>query len=122
TDAMRDAELLARAVVGGWGGGDRCLDWALADYQAIRDELSGDLFAVTDRIAANDWDETEIGELLWQANAATRAELDAMSSLPTLDAADLPTAQAGDQFGSRPVNATSRARSSASPVTARSAS
>lgn len=122
TDAMRDAELLARAVVGGWGGGDRCLDRALADYQSTRDELSGELFALTDRISANDWDEVEIGELLWQANAATRAELDAIASLPPFDAADPVIAQAGDQFGSRPVNAISRVRSSASPLTSRSAS
>lgn len=121
TDAMRDAELLARAVVGGWGGGDRRLDAALADYQAARDELSGDLFAVTDRIAANDWDENEIGELLWEANAATRAEVEAISSLRPLAPAAADD-QPGDQFGSRPVNAISRVRSSASPVTSRSAS
>jgi flavin-dependent dehydrogenase len=49
TDALRDAELLARAVVAG-------TDAALAAYQAMRDELSLGLFEVTERIASFEWD------------------------------------------------------------------
>lgn len=49
TDALRDAELLARAVVAG-------TDSALAAYQAARDEASLGLFEVTDRIASFEWD------------------------------------------------------------------
>jgi menaquinone-9 beta-reductase len=49
TDALRDAELLARAIVAGTDG-------ALAAYQATRDELSLGLFEVTDRIASFAWD------------------------------------------------------------------
>jgi menaquinone-9 beta-reductase len=49
TDALRDAELLARAVVTG-------TDEALAAYQATRDELSLGLFEVTDRVASFAWD------------------------------------------------------------------
>jgi putative flavoprotein involved in K+ transport len=49
TDALRDADLIARAV----GAGS---DAALADYQAERDELSMGLFAITDDIASFDWD------------------------------------------------------------------
>jgi flavin-dependent dehydrogenase len=49
TDALRDAELLARAVVAG-------TDEALAAYQAARDELSLGLFEATDRIASFAWD------------------------------------------------------------------
>ncbi len=49
TDALRDAELLARAVVAG-------TDEALAAYQATRDEVSLGLFEVTDRIASFAWD------------------------------------------------------------------
>ena len=49
TDALRDAELLARAVVAG-------TDEALAAYQATRDELSLGLFEVTDRVASFAWD------------------------------------------------------------------
>jgi len=49
TDALRDSELLSRAVVEG-------TDEALADNQATRDELSSDLFEVTDEIASFEWD------------------------------------------------------------------
>jgi 2-polyprenyl-6-methoxyphenol hydroxylase-like FAD-dependent oxidoreductase len=49
TDAVRDAELLARAIVAG-------TDDALAGYQALRDEVSLGLFEVTDRIASFAWD------------------------------------------------------------------
>lgn len=49
SDALRDAELLARAVVRG-------TDAALAEYQAARDELSVRLFEETDEIASLDWD------------------------------------------------------------------
>jgi 2-polyprenyl-6-methoxyphenol hydroxylase-like FAD-dependent oxidoreductase len=49
TDALRDAELLARAIVAG-------TDEAFAAYQATRDELSLGLFDVTDRIASFAWD------------------------------------------------------------------
>jgi menaquinone-9 beta-reductase len=48
TDALRDATLVARAVVTG-------SDAALAEYQAIRDELSVRLFDITDAIASFDW-------------------------------------------------------------------
>ncbi|BDG01484.1 NAD(P)/FAD-dependent oxidoreductase [Anaeromyxobacter oryzae] len=49
TDALRDAELLSRAIVAG-------TDDALAGYQATRDELSLGLFEVTDRVASFAWD------------------------------------------------------------------
>jgi len=52
TDALRDAELLARAVT---AGGDE----VLAGYQSTRDELVKGLFDVTDRIASFDWDLAE---------------------------------------------------------------
>lgn len=49
TDALRDAELLARAVTRG-------TDAALGEYQTVRDELSVPLFAITDEIASYVWD------------------------------------------------------------------
>jgi 2-polyprenyl-6-methoxyphenol hydroxylase-like FAD-dependent oxidoreductase len=49
TAALRDAELLARAIV---AGGDE----ALASYQAARDAASAGLFEVTERIASFEWD------------------------------------------------------------------
>jgi 2-polyprenyl-6-methoxyphenol hydroxylase-like FAD-dependent oxidoreductase len=52
TDALRDAELLARAIV---AGGDE----ELVRYQSIRDELVKGLFDVTDSIASLEWDLVE---------------------------------------------------------------
>jgi flavin-dependent dehydrogenase len=49
TDALRDAELLARAVLSGAVA-------SLADYQAVRDELSIPLLTITDEIASYAWD------------------------------------------------------------------
>jgi 2-polyprenyl-6-methoxyphenol hydroxylase-like FAD-dependent oxidoreductase len=55
TDALRDAEILARAVA---VGSDR----DLAGYQATRDELSRSLFDITDDIAAYRWELSQIAE------------------------------------------------------------
>lgn len=71
TDALRDAELLARAVVAA-AEGRTTYDQALADYQDTRDALSRDLFAVADRVAAYDWSMTELRELLLTMSATMR--------------------------------------------------
>jgi 2-polyprenyl-6-methoxyphenol hydroxylase-like FAD-dependent oxidoreductase len=49
TDALRDADLLSRAVA---RGGER----AYADYQAERDDLATMLFEASDEIASFEWD------------------------------------------------------------------
>jgi flavin-dependent dehydrogenase len=49
SDALRDAELLARAVVKG-------TDEALVEYETSRDDLSMGLFDLTDQIASFQWD------------------------------------------------------------------
>lgn len=49
TDALRDAEDLARAVLDG-------TDEALGAYQSVRDDLSLRLFDITDEIASYAWD------------------------------------------------------------------
>jgi flavin-dependent dehydrogenase len=56
TDALRDAELLADALV---QGSTR----ALAQYQHTRDRLSAGLLAITDRIASFDWSMTQLRTL-----------------------------------------------------------
>jgi flavin-dependent dehydrogenase len=56
TDALRDAELLARAVARG-------TDAALAEYQRIRDGLSIQLFSITDEIASFAWDMSRLQAL-----------------------------------------------------------
>lgn len=57
TDALRDAELLADALVEG-------AQEALADYQRCRDEWSTGLFDITDRIASFEWTLGTVGALL----------------------------------------------------------
>src|SRR5215472_9370334 len=72
TDALRDAEILAR-VVTSWGAG------AVGRYQAERDELSLRLFRVTGRIAAFDWTADEIAGHLLELKDAQAEEIAAMS-------------------------------------------
>jgi len=52
TDALRDSEFLARAVLGG--------DTSLASYQASRDERVRGLLEVTDQISSFEWDMQEV--------------------------------------------------------------
>ena len=56
TDALRDAELLADAVLAG-------STHALAQFQQTRDRLSAGLFAITDRIASFDWSMAQLRTL-----------------------------------------------------------
>ncbi len=72
TDALRDAEILARAVL----RGD-----ALALYQKERDALSADLFAITDRVASFRWDMAEIKSLHMDLNAAMKSEVNHMAAI-----------------------------------------
>jgi len=80
TDALRDAELLARAIVEGLAGRVEPAA-ALAGYEALRDRLSTPLFEVTERIASNEWDDAEIGSLLLQLSASMADEVEALASL-----------------------------------------
>jgi menaquinone-9 beta-reductase len=72
TDALRDAEILARVVTCQGPG-------AVARYQAERDELSLRLFRVSGRIAAFDWTADEIGGHLLELDAAMAEEMAAMT-------------------------------------------
>ncbi|SFC22855.1 FAD binding domain-containing protein [Tropicimonas isoalkanivorans] len=67
TDALRDAEILANAVIAG-------TDAALAGYQARRDALSRGLFRITDRIASFDWTLRELQELHRDLNETMKCE------------------------------------------------
>jgi len=68
TDALRDAELLARAAVDGSPA-------AFAGYEAQRDVLARPLLDVAERIAAYEWDLTDIEGLLRAESAAMRPEV-----------------------------------------------
>ena len=76
TDALRDAELLARAVLDGRSDG-------LAAYQRQRDALSRPLFDVTEAIASFRWNLDEIQSLHAQLSASMKAEADYVAGLST---------------------------------------
>jgi hypothetical protein len=83
TDALRDAELLARAVVGAAeAGGSRTA--ALHAYQATRDRLSARLFGATEQVASFRWDLEEIRRVLRLVNAAMSDEVDHLAALSSL--------------------------------------
>ncbi len=86
TDALRDAELLADAVLQAPHRGRAQLD-ALREYERTRDQLSEPLFDITERIAGYRWDLPELREHLVELSQAMRAEVDALLALDTARAA-----------------------------------
>jgi flavin-dependent dehydrogenase len=78
TQALRDAELLADAIVAGHGGSEPITD-ALARYERLRDDLSADLFAVTDALASFTWDVEEGERLLYRLLSAMSGEAEFLS-------------------------------------------
>jgi flavin-dependent dehydrogenase len=82
TDALRDAELVARAVVAGDGDAADEAE-ALAEYQATRDRLSAELFETVDVIARHDWTEDEIPGLLLRLSSAMAEEVEVLAGLDT---------------------------------------
>ena len=82
TDALRDAELLADAILEALAGVIPEAV-ALARYQAIRDQLSSELFDVTERVASYAWGLDEVRSLLRQVSSAMNAEVRHAQSLPS---------------------------------------
>jgi flavin-dependent dehydrogenase len=78
TDALRDAELLADAVL---AEDTVCPEVALARYQGTRDRLSRALVEVTESVCRYDWDGDRIRALLRRVSAAMSDELDHLSAL-----------------------------------------
>ena len=74
TDALRDAELLARAVLAGRPD-------ALAGYQYVRDALSRPLFDTTDAIASFRWSLDEVKALHAQLSNSMQAEGEHIANL-----------------------------------------
>jgi menaquinone-9 beta-reductase len=74
SDALRDAEFLARAV-------EQESDRALAGYQANRDELSRELFDMTDAIAGMEWDLEGLKPLHLSLSKAMNHEVEALLGL-----------------------------------------
>ncbi|MFM2076426.1 MAG: hypothetical protein RJA49_316 [Actinomycetota bacterium] len=80
TDALRDAELLARAVIDG-DGDIAATDAALREYEATRDHISRTLFDVVDQVASFDWTDARIADLLLQLSAAMTDEVALLTAL-----------------------------------------
>jgi menaquinone-9 beta-reductase len=80
SDALRDAELLARALHDGLYGD--VPPWAaLARYEQLRDELSRPLIAATEAIAGFGWDLEEVQHHHLALSAAMQAEVDVLEGL-----------------------------------------
>jgi flavin-dependent dehydrogenase len=86
TDALRDAELLARAVLDTPGGGP-ARRTALHNYESVRNRLAMPLFDITERIAGYQWDLGELRGHLKELSAAMRPEVDALLALDQTSAA-----------------------------------
>ena len=78
TDALLGADLLAGAVLATARGVPEPV--AMADYQATRDRLSRDLFAVTEEVASYDWDDAGLEPLLRRVSAAMSDEVDFLAT------------------------------------------
>jgi 2-polyprenyl-6-methoxyphenol hydroxylase-like FAD-dependent oxidoreductase len=76
TDSMRDAEILARAVLAG----------DLAEYERIRDELSIRHFELTDELATFEWDTQRVQQVLYEISKATVPEIEYLRGLDSLAA------------------------------------
>jgi flavin-dependent dehydrogenase len=77
TDALRDAEILARAVLAG-------TPKALAEYQATRDGLAAGLFDVSDRVASFAWTVEELKGLHRTLSAEMKREVEFLRGLGEL--------------------------------------
>ena len=77
TDALRDAELLARAIMRG------TID-ALAEYERTRDDLSRRLFEVTDEIASLAWTDERVQALHREFSSEMSREVRALAALEPL--------------------------------------
>jgi flavin-dependent dehydrogenase len=81
TDAMRDAELLADALLDALAG-TAPERMALDRYQAVRDRLSQPLFAATEAVAGFDWDAQTVRPLLRTVSSSMGDEVDLLEALP----------------------------------------
>src|SRR5436305_9517990 len=70
TDALRDAELVARALADIHAGAEEAD--ALDEYQATRDALAVPMFEIIDQIASHDWSDAAIRDLLLRLAAAMK--------------------------------------------------
>jgi 2-polyprenyl-6-methoxyphenol hydroxylase-like FAD-dependent oxidoreductase len=79
TDALRDAELLAAAVIAG-SASERTAAIALAGYQAQRDRTALAMHCIVDRLASHEWDLEEARRLLRELSSVMADEVEAILS------------------------------------------
>jgi 2-polyprenyl-6-methoxyphenol hydroxylase-like FAD-dependent oxidoreductase len=80
TDALRDAELLAREVIGALGS-DEMPDDGLARYESKRDRLSSELWDVSEELATHAWSPDGLPLLLRRLSASMADEVTALAEL-----------------------------------------
>jgi 2-polyprenyl-6-methoxyphenol hydroxylase-like FAD-dependent oxidoreductase len=80
TDAFRDAELLARAVLAAPEPGPTQRE-SLAEYESVRDALALPLLDVTERLASYDWEITEVRQLLMRLASVMAEELELLAPI-----------------------------------------
>jgi flavin-dependent dehydrogenase len=88
TDALRDAELLSRAIVAS-AAGEVTERAALTDYQAVRDRLTLPLLKVADVISTYAWSDDEIPALLRDLSSSMAAEVKEIVAFDEADATPL---------------------------------
>jgi len=94
SDALRDAEFLARAVEQG-------TDQALAGYQSTRDELSRELFDITDAVAGFAWDLDTLKPLHKHLSTTMNREVEALLGLDESAKPPIPGAATDPDTASR---------------------
>jgi 2-polyprenyl-6-methoxyphenol hydroxylase-like FAD-dependent oxidoreductase len=80
TDAFRDAELLARAVITG-AASDHAMRIGLCRYQAERDRLALPMHPIVDRLASHKWDLNEAQQLLRGLSSVMADDVEAIRAL-----------------------------------------
>jgi 2-polyprenyl-6-methoxyphenol hydroxylase-like FAD-dependent oxidoreductase len=89
TDAFRDAELLARAVVAG-AASEHAMRIALCRYQAERDRQALPMHPIVDRLASHQWDFAQAQQLLRELSSLMADDVEGIRALdpvgdPVLD-------------------------------------
>ena len=83
TDAFRDAELAARAILRAWNDPNSEID-ALRRFRAFRDGFAAPMFHATARLATYDWSTDEALTLLATMGDEGEREARFLAALPTL--------------------------------------
>jgi 2-polyprenyl-6-methoxyphenol hydroxylase-like FAD-dependent oxidoreductase len=87
SDALRDAELLARAVSAARSGTPEAE--AMGAYHEQRNRLSEALFDVTEQLAAHIWDDDSVGDLLIEMSRSMTDEVEHLTQLGPIEAASI---------------------------------